>query len=70
MSRIRFIIYSCLLGIGAALVGLVIGFLIRPPSSAVASILIVVGIGFVSLAVFLARRHERNRSREYVSPSE
>jgi|GEM_PF-995977 len=68
MSRIRFIIYSCLLGIGAALIGLVIGFLIKTPSSAVASILIVIGIGFVALAVLVAKRFDRNRSPEPPTP--
>jgi len=68
MSRIRFIVYSCTLGIGAALVGLVIGFLIKPPSSAVASILIVIGIGFVALAALAARRFGRDRSPEADAP--
>ena len=68
MSRIRFIVYSCLLGVGAALVGLVIGFLIKTPSSAVASILIVIGIGFVALAVFIAKRVGRKRSPEPPTP--
>jgi len=70
MSRIRFIVYSCLLGVGAALVGLVIGFLIKTPSSAVASILIVIGIGFVALAVFIAKRVSRDRSPEPPTPEE
>jgi len=68
MSRIRFIVYSCFLGVGAALVGLVIGFLIKPPSAAVASILIVIGIGFVALAVFIAKRFSRDRSPEAATP--
>jgi len=64
MPRIRFIVYSCLLGIGAALVGLVIGFLIKTPSSAVASIVIVIGIAFIALAGFLAGRLGRQKSPE------
>jgi ABC-type Mn2+/Zn2+ transport system permease subunit len=64
MPRIRFIVYSCLLGIGAALVGLVIGFLIKTPSSAVASIVIVIGIAFVALACFLAGRLGKKRPPE------
>jgi len=69
MSRIRFIVYSCFLGVGAALVGLVIGFLIKPPSSAVASILIVIGIGFVALACFLARRFRKRTTHDYAAPT-
>jgi len=64
MKTVRFYIYSVLLGIGAALVGLVVGFLIKQPSSAVASILIVIGIAFVALAVFLARRIGRSKPPE------
>ncbi len=69
MPRIRFIIYSCLLGIGSALVGLVIGFLIKPPSSAVAAILIVIGAGFVALSVLIARRFGGNRSHDISTPA-
>jgi ABC-type Mn2+/Zn2+ transport system permease subunit len=68
MPRIRFIVYSCLLGVGAALIGLVIGFLIKTPSSAVASILIVIGIGFVALAIFIARRFGGNQPPEPSPP--
>jgi len=64
MKTVRFYIYSVLLGIGAALVGLVIGFLIDTPSTAVASILIVIGIAFVALAIFLARRIGRSKPPE------
>jgi len=68
MSKIRFIVYSCFLGVGAALIGLVIGFLIKSTSATVASILIVIGIGFVALAVFVAKRFDRNRSPEPPTP--
>lgn len=68
MSRIRFIVYSCFLGVGAALIGLVIGFLIKSISATVASILIVIGIGFVALAVFIAKRFSRNRSPDPTTP--
>ena len=54
-----FSVYSCVLGIGSALVGLVIGFMIARPTSAVASILIVIGLVFLALAVLIARRYRR-----------
>jgi len=60
MKAVRFCIYSVLLGIGAALVGLVIGFLIDTPSTAVASILIVIGLLFVAGATLLARRFKKH----------
>ncbi|MCK4599888.1 LPXTG cell wall anchor domain-containing protein [Candidatus Bipolaricaulota bacterium] len=60
MKTVRFYIYSVLLGIGAALVGLVIGFLIDTPSTAVASILIVIGLFFVAGAILLARRFKKH----------
>jgi len=60
MKTVRFYIYSVLLGIGAALVGLVIGFLIDTPSAAVASILIVIGLLFVAGAILLARRFKKH----------
>ena len=60
MKTVRFCIYSVLLGIGAALVGLVIGFLIDTPSAAVASILIVIGLLFVAGAILLARRFKKH----------
>ncbi len=57
MKTFRFLVYSCLLGAGSALIGLVIGLLIKPPSSAVASILIVLGLFMFAGAVLLARHH-------------
>lgn len=60
MKTVRFYIYSVLLGIGAALVGLVIGFLIDTPSATVASILIVIGLFFVAGAILLARRFKKH----------
>jgi len=60
MPRIRFVVYSFLLGIGAALVGLVIGFLIDTPPPGVASILIVIGLFFVAGAILLARRFRKH----------
>jgi LPXTG-motif cell wall-anchored protein len=60
MKTTRFCIYSILLGIGSALIGLVIGFLIKTPSSAITAILIVIGLLFVAGAVFLARRNRKH----------
>ena len=54
-----FTVYSCALGIGSALVGLVIGFMIVGPSSAVASILIVVGLILLAFAALIAHRYRR-----------
>ena len=55
-------IYSCVLGIGSALVGLVVGFMIARPTSAVASILIVIGLALLTLAILIARKY-RCKSR-------
>ena len=57
-----FLLYSSVLGIGSALVGLVVGFMIARPTSAVASILIVIGLALLTLAILIARRYWR-RSR-------
>jgi LPXTG-motif cell wall-anchored protein len=59
MKTARFCIYSLLLGVGAALIGLVIGFLIEQPTAAVSSILTVIGIFFVGGAILLARRYRK-----------
>ena len=59
MKALLFIVYSCILAIGSALVGLVIGFMIARPTSAVASILIVIGLVFLALAILIARRYRR-----------
>ncbi|MEA1871128.1 MAG: hypothetical protein U9N00_02915 [Candidatus Bipolaricaulota bacterium] len=59
MKTTRFCIYSILLGIGSALIGLVIGFLIKTPSAAITAILIIIGLLFVAAAVFLARRYRK-----------
>jgi len=64
MKTVRFYIYSVLLGIGAALVGLVIGFLIDTPPAAVASILIVIGLLFVAGAILLSRRFRKHTINE------
>ena len=57
MKTVLFIIYSSILAIGSALVGLVIGFMIVQPSAAVASILVVIGLGFLAIAILVARRY-------------
>ena len=57
MKTVMFGIYSCTLGIGSALVGLVIGFMIVQPSAAIASILVVIGLGFLAIAILVARRY-------------
>ncbi|MEA3239242.1 MAG: hypothetical protein U9Q94_05625 [Candidatus Bipolaricaulota bacterium] len=64
MKTVLFIIYSSILAIGSALVGLVIGFMIKQPSALVASILVVIGLGFLAIAILVARRYQRgNRIR-------
>ncbi len=63
MKRIGFVIYSCILGIGSALVGLVVGLMIEQPSAAVASILVVIGLAFLAIAIFISHRSwKRNRN--------
>lgn len=56
MKVTQFYPYSVLLGIGAALVGLVVGLLIKPPTPAITSVLIVIGVLFIAGAILLARR--------------
>ena len=64
MKTLLFIIYSSILAIGSALVGLVIGFMIVQPSAAVASILIVIGLCLLAISIVVARRYRRgNRIR-------
>ena len=63
MKALLFIVYSCILAIGSALVGLVIGFMIARPTSAVASILIVIGLVLLALAILIARRYRRKGRR-------
>ena len=55
----RFCIYSLLLGIGSALVGFVIGLIIRPPSTTISSILIVIGLLFVAGAIFIVQQPQK-----------
>jgi len=56
MKVTQFYAYSVLLGIGAALVGLVVGLLIKPPTAAITSVLLVIGVLFIAGAILLARR--------------
>lgn len=56
MNRGLLALYSCILGLGSALVGLVVGFMIVQPSSAVASILIVIGLALLALGILIARK--------------
>ena len=55
----RFCIYSFFLGIGSALVGFVIGLIIRPPSTTISSILIVIGFLFVAGAILFVRQSQK-----------
>lgn len=59
IGTVRFCIYSFLLGIGFALVGFVIGLIIRPPSTAISSILIVIGLLFVGGAILFVRQPQK-----------
>jgi len=60
MKTTRFYIYSILLGIGSALIGLVTGSLIETPSAAITAILIVIGLLFVAAAILLARQYRKH----------
>ena len=60
-------IYSCVLGIGSALLGLVFGFMLVEPSSAVASVLIVIGAVFLCLAILIAHPYRCKRRRSMAS---
>ncbi|MCR4392420.1 MAG: hypothetical protein NUV94_06595 [Candidatus Acetothermia bacterium] len=56
MHRLTGYIQSFLLAAGAALVGLVIGTLIKPPATAVTVILLAVGVVLLFTAILLGRR--------------
>ena len=60
-------IYSCVLGIGSALLGLVFEFMLVEPSSEVASVLIVIGAVFLCFAILIAHRYRRKRRRSTAS---
>ena len=59
MKTVMLVLYSCILGVGSALVGLVIGFMIAQPSAAIASILIVIGLGLLAIAILIAHKSQR-----------
>jgi len=67
MHKVRVYLCAFSLGIGAALVGLVIGFLIKQPRPAVSIILLVVGIALLALAIVLTRRTARDENTPYVA---
>ena len=64
MKATQFYVYSLLLGRGAALVGLVVGLLIKPPASTITSVLIVIGVLFIAGAVLLARRLRKRAQKK------
>lgn len=62
MSTPRFLLYTALLVAGAALVGLVIGLVIKAPPASVASILIMVGLLLIALATLVAWTGEKQKT--------
>jgi len=64
MKVTQFYIYSVLLGMGAAFVGLVVGLLIKPPTAAITSVLIVIGVLLIAGAVLLARRLRKRAQKK------
>jgi membrane protein DedA with SNARE-associated domain len=62
MSTPRFLLYTALLVAGAALVGLVIGLVIKTPPASVASILIMVGLLLIALATLVAWTGEKKKT--------
>lgn len=56
MNAFTFWLYHLALGIGAALVGLVIGFLVKTPPTSVSSILLVIGLLLLAGGAFWSRR--------------
>jgi len=59
MKVFSFWLYHLVWGIGAALVGLVIGFLIKTPPTSVSSILLVIGILLLAGGALWSRRLKR-----------
>lgn len=59
MNRFAFWMYHLVWAVGAALVGLVIGFLIKTPPTAVSSVLLVMGILLLGLGWLWGRRLRR-----------
>ena len=59
MHRLKgffFYAYSVLLGVGAALVGFVIGLLVKNTSKTIATILLLIGLLCITVTILLARR--------------
>lgn len=62
MSTPRFLLYTAFLVAGSALVGLVIGLIIKTPPASVASILIMVGLLLIALATLVAWTGEKTKT--------
>jgi ABC-type Mn2+/Zn2+ transport system permease subunit len=56
MATFSLCLYSLVLALGAALVGLVIGFLIKTPPTSVSAILIAIGVAFLAFAFLMGRK--------------
>jgi LPXTG-motif cell wall-anchored protein len=61
LKGLLFYVYSVLLGVGTALVGFVIGLLIKNTSETIAIILLLIGLLFITVAVLFARRTKKPR---------
>ncbi|HEC63387.1 MAG TPA: hypothetical protein ENI38_03260 [Candidatus Acetothermia bacterium] len=59
MRRVGFWTYTFFLGLGAVLVGLVVGSLIDSLPAQASVLLLVIGALFLALASFLAKRNSR-----------
>ena len=64
MKVTQFYSYSVLLGMGAALIGLVVGLLIKPPTAAITSVLMVIGGLLLAGSIFLARRFRKRAQKK------
>jgi hypothetical protein len=62
MSTQRFLLYTALLVAGSALVGLVIGLIIKAPPASIASILVMVGLLLIALATLVAWTGEKKKT--------
>jgi len=61
LKGLLFYVYSGLLGVGTALVGFVIGLLIKNTSDTIAIILLLIGLLFITVAVLFSRRTKKPR---------
>ncbi|HAF71527.1 MAG: hypothetical protein XD60_0356 [Acetothermia bacterium 64_32] len=59
MRAIGFWVYHAIWAVGAALVGLVIGFLVKTPPTAVSSVLLVIGLILLGLGGLWGRKMQR-----------